>query len=525
MHPIKARKMVQSLGLTLDPRSRAPIYQQLFDQVATRIRNGAFAPGFRLPPTRALAEALGTNRNTVVRAYEDLLAAGFLDSTVGRGTFVAAPAGATRVAAKSAAPAARSGGVDATGGLPWAGLLAQAVLSEPLSRLERLQRSVGPMSTDAINLSRLEPGPDQLPDELIRRCIDHVLRSQGGKALRYASRDGLPRLRGLISEDLARRGVPGPADDIVVTTGSQQGIDLVARALLNPGDPFLIDEATFHGALAVFSAAGARLVAVPSDDEGPRLDALERVGNIGAKGFYLMPNSNNPTGSCISVARREALVAWSRRTSVPLIEDDYLADLDLDGTPPPAALRALDQDVIHIGSFSKRLAPGLRVGFLVVPPGLRPKLLLLKHAMDTGSSELLQHGLAEFLERGYLGAHLSKVVPEYRRRRDVLEAALLRHLPREFKWRHPERGLALWLPLPPELPPAQVFAEAQRKGVLVHPGSLNAVAETGARGIRVTFCAEPAARLAEGARRLGRALSALVGREQPDGVGPSLGGM
>jgi 2-aminoadipate transaminase len=382
---------------------------------------------------------------------------------------------------------------------------------------------VGPMSADAINLSRLEPGPEMVPDELIRRCTEHVLRSFGARALRYASRDGLPRLRELISADLARRGVPAPPDEILVTSGSQQGLDLVARALLNPGDSLLVDESTFHGLLSVLGAVGARAVGVPADDEGPSLAALERMGNIGAKGLYLMPNSNNPTGACISAARREALVAWSRRVGVPLIEDDYLADLELDGAAPPPALRALDRDVIHIGSFSKRLAPGLRVGFMVVPPPLRAKLVLLKHAVDNCTSELLQQVLAEFLERGYLAGHLAKVLPAYRERRDVLEASLRRHLPRGLTWRHPTRGLSLWVPLPPELPPARAFAEAQRKGVLISPGSLNATVEAAPPGLRISFCAEPPARLTEGARRLGRALASLMEGGKPGGVVPSLG--
>jgi DNA-binding transcriptional MocR family regulator len=516
--------MVQSLGLTLDPRARTPLYQQLFDQVVARIRSSAFPAGFRLPPTRTLAKTLRTNRNTVVRAYEDLEAAGFVVSTVGRGSFVARlpvpPASDGRPAAHAGPEAA-----DGTSSLPWASLLAHTTLSEPLSRLERLQRSVGPMSTDAINLSRLEPGSDMVPDELIRRCTEHVMRTLGPRALRYSAPDGLPRLRALISADLARRGVPAPPDEILVTSGSQQGLDLVARALLNPGDSLLVDETTFHGLLGVLGAAGARAVSVPADDEGPSLAALERMANISAKGLYLMPNSNNPTGACISAARREALVAWSRRTGVPLIEDDYLADLELDGTAPPPALRALDRDVIHIGSFSKRMAPGLRVGFMVVPPELRAKLVLLKRAGDNCTSELLQQVLAEFLERGYLTGHLAKVLPEYRNRRDVLEASLRRHLPRGLTWRHPARGLSLWLPLPPDLPPAHAFAEAQRKGVLISPGSLHASVEGAGPGIRVTFCAEPPARLTEGGRRLGRALSGLVGRGQPDGVVPSLGGV
>jgi DNA-binding transcriptional MocR family regulator len=512
--------MGQSLGLGLDPRAGTPIYQQIYDQVVARIRSGAFPARFRLPPSRALARALGTNRNTVVRAYEELVAAGFLDSSVGRGTFVSAaqPAGQP-----THGPSNNAGSQG--GSLPWSSLLSRTLSAEPVSRIARLQRGTSVMSTDVINMARLEPGREFLPSELIRRCAEHVLRMQGGKTLRYAPRDGTQRLRGLIAEDLARQGVPAAAEDVIVTSGSQQGIDLIARAFINPGDAFLADAATFAGALSIFTLAGARLLGVPSDDEGPNLAALERLGQTGAKGFYLMPDAHNPTGSSISERRREALVAWSRRANVPLIEDDYVADLDLDGTPRPTPLRALDGDVIYVGSFSKRLAPAIRVGFLVVPAAVRPRLMLLKHAMDTGGSEFLQDLLAEFLERGYLRAHLAAVLPEYRRRRSALEAALSKHLPRNFRWRRPERGLSLWLPLPDGYGPEEVFDEAHRKGVLVHPSTLNTVEERGEGGIRLAFCSEPEARLAEGARRLGRALAAVGNRAAPGAPIPSLAGM
>jgi len=513
--------VVQSLGLGLDPRSREPMYRQIFDQVVARIRSGAFPAGFRLPPTRTLAEALRTNRNTVVRAYDDLLAAGFVESTVGRGTFVARQQ-------PRAAKARGDGGVAATGAaggqLPWSALVARAPLAEPLSRVERLQRSVSAMSTDAVNLARMEPSPDQIPDELLRRCAEHVLRTQGGRALGYSPREGLPRLRGLISEDLARQGVPASADDIVVTSGSQQALDLIARSLVNPGEIFLVNESTYGGALNVLGAVGARLVAVPSDDEGPSLAALERAGQMGAKGFYLMPSSHNPTGACISEARREALVAWSRRAGVPLVEDDYVSDLDIDGTPPPTPMRALEGDVIYVGTYSKRLAPALRAGFLVAPTALRAKVAIMKHTQDLGNSAFLQLVLAEFLERGYLAAHLARAIPEYRRRRDALEEGLSRHLPKSLGWQRPQRGLSLWLPLPAALAPQAVFEEARRKGVLVHPSSLNAVDEGGPGGVRLTFCSEPVDRLTEGARRLGKAIATFA-RTRDDGPMPALGGI
>jgi GntR family transcriptional regulator/MocR family aminotransferase len=506
--------MVQSLGLALDPSSGEPLYRQIFDQVVERVQTGAFPSGYRLPPTRALARVLGTHRNTVVRAYEDLLGAGFVESTVGRGTFIARqPAPRAPAAPQSA------------GRLPWDSLLSRVATAESLTRDDRLpQRGFG---GDLVNLSRLMPSPDLLPDELLRRCLEHVLRAHGSRVLSYAARDGAPRLRAAIAADLARQGVPAAASDIVVTSGSQQALDLVVRALVNPGEPVLVDESTYSGALKVIALGGARILGVPSDDEGPSLDALERLGRAGAKGLYLMPNAHNPTGATISAARREALVGWSRRAGVPLIEDDYVADLDLDGRPPPAAMRALDGDVIYIGTFSKRLAPALRVGFIVAPTALRPRLVALKHAVDLGNSELLQQALAEFLERGYLTAHLQRTLPEYRRRRDALEEGLGRHLPRPLAWRRSEHGVALWMPLPPPLDPRAVFEEAQRRGVIVHPSTLNMVEERREGGVRLTFCSEPPERLMEGARRLGRALASLGDRGRvgvADAV-PSVGGI
>ena len=493
-------------GISIYPRRSEPLHTQIFDQVATRIRSGAFPAGHRLPPSRALALEIGAHRNTVVRAYEDLEAAGLVRSTVGRGTFV-----------EPAAPAAPAAGAAEGAGMPWASLLSRVASAEPLGRLDRIGRT--PAKGDAVNLSRMQPSEDLLPHELLRRCVDHVLRDQKGAALGYAPPEGLPRLRAVIAEDLARQGVPARADDLLITTGSQQALDLVARALINPGDAFLVDTTTYTGALNLLSAAGARLVPMPADAEGPDLEALHRLSRSGAKGFYLMPSCHNPTGACVSTARREALVAWARDAGVPLIEDDYGADLGLEGQPPPPPLRAFDGDVLYTGTFSKKLAPALRVGFLVCPPALRPAMVALKHAMDLGTSALLQHTLAEFLERGYMRAHLGKTLPEYRSRRDALLGSLREHLPASVHFHRPDRGVVLWLELPAGLDAERVYEEAKREGVIVSPGTLNAVDARPQRGLRLTFCAERTARVVEGGRRLGKAVRALIAGQRTGKTG------
>ncbi len=489
--------MVASTGLSLDPSADEPLYKQIFEQVVARIRSNAFPAGYRLTPTRDLARELSTHRNTVVRAYVDLEHAGFVTSVVGRGTFVAAQRG-------GAVPKPAEAG----GAMPWSSLVSRAAVAEPLGRFARL--AARPSDRAAVNLTRMQPSADLLPHELLRRCMDHVLRTKGADTLSYASADGLPRLRGLIAEDLARQGVPATAEDIIVTTGSQQALDLIARALVNPGDPFLVDPTTYIGALNLLTLAGARVQPVATDDEGPDLAALDRHARSGAKGLYLMPNAHNPTTATISPERRAQLVAWSRQHGVPIIEDDYGADLNLDGEPSPPPMRALDGDVIYLGTFSKRLIPALRVGFIVCPKALRPTLVAIKHAMDLGTSVLLQYALAEFLERGYLRAHLNRTLPEYRARRDALERGLAAHLPRGLTWKSPPRGVVLWLPLTDRYQPEEVFEEARRRGVLVSPSTLQAIDGRSERGLRLTFCAEPADRLLLGARRLGEALRAAA---------------
>jgi 2-aminoadipate transaminase len=499
---------ITATGITLDPKSDAPLYRQLFDQIVSRIRNGTFPSGYRLPPTRTLATELQAHRNTVVRAYQDLESAGFLNSTVGRGTFVAPQPAEVK---QSSEP----GAVASAEALPWTSLISNGMMVEPLGRSERIAR--GLHLEGAINLNRLQPSTDLLPHELLRRCLDHVLRTAKARALEYTPREGLLRLRSLVAEDLCRQGVPACAEDLIITTGSQQALDMAARALINSGDPFLVDRSTYAGALNLLALAGARLIGIPSDDEGPDLAVLERHQRSGAKGFYLMPNCQNPTGRRVSAARRQALVRWSHQAGVPLIEDDYASDLNLDGQPPLPALRALDGEVIYIGTFSKKLIPALRIGYLLCPRSLRPHLSALKHAMDLGTSALLQHALAEFLERGYLRAHLGAVQLEYRRRRDALEEGLAKHLPKHVRWRHPETGLLLWLPTPPSVDPEELFQESKRQGVMIATGTVNSVAGSDEFGVRLTFCAEPPTRLIEGARRFGKAWATVERRSKGQG--------
>jgi len=219
----------------------------------------------------------------------------------------------------------------------------------------------------------------------------------------------------------------------------------------------------------------------------------------------------------MSRARRSAVLAWARDAQVAVIEDDYASDLELDGEPLPPALRALDPDVIHVGTFSKRLIPAVRIGFVVAPPSLKPHLVALKHTTDLGCSAINQLALAEFLDRGYLVAHLNRIQPEYRARRDALLDELRAHLPSDVRWQRPTRGVSVWLELPELMDPSHVFEEGLSQKVLVAPGQHYAVDESVRPGLRLNFCFEPEARLRLGARRVADAIEAVRSRGERSG--------
>jgi len=493
------------VGLKLDGKTGEPIYRQLFDQIVARIQSRAFPPGYKLPPTRTLAELLGTHRNTVARAYADLEAAGFVASSVGRGTFVEerAPENVARGEAGAPSP---------TRAMPWASLLSRGARPDVLHRAERYASH--PPGKDVVNLTRMQPSPDLIPHELMRRCIDRVLKDLGSRAMTYAPPQGVMRLREQVALDLGSRGIGATADDVLITSGSQQAIDILTRALVNPGEAVLVDTTTYSGAIDVFALGGARLLPVGQDAHGPDMGALRRLARSDVKALYLMPNGHNPTGRTTSAERRRELTAWSRASGIPLIEDDYGAGLVLDDSPSPPYLRALDGDVLHLSTYSKRLIPALRIGFVVCPPAMRAPLVSLKRVLDLGTSAVLQHALAEFMERGYLRAHTSRVVAEYRIRRDALESALSKAMPADSSWQSPSHGVVLWLRLPAHIDSVRVHEEALREGVLVSPSPMWSAEARVEPGLRLAFSSEPPKRIREGIKRLGRAVEKVL-RESP----------
>lgn len=486
-------------GLQVDPHGARPVYRQIADGVRSAQAEGRLEPGDRLPPTRDLARALGVNRNTVVAAYELLATEGVVESRPGRGTFVV-----------SGAPGRSS---EAQARPEWLGGFSRAVDGPGIARLRSIYGLV--TAHEGISFAGSYPAPELMPVEPFRQAMNRVLAEDGDRLLAYGPTAGFAPLREAIAAGMREQGSPVREDGILVTNGAQQAIDLVFRAMLDRGDAVVIEEPTYTGALGSLASLGARLVGVPLDDEGIRTDllaiALERHG---PRLIYLQPTFQNPTTRVLSASRRREVLALAARHGCLIVEDDWASDLAFDGDTPPT-LHAIDggRRVIYLSSFSKKLLPGLRLGWLAAPSAVMERVLGLKQVQDFGTSPLLQAALHRYLADGGLREHLGRLLPRYRERRDAMLASLDRHFPDEARFARPSGGLFVWVTLPPGSDGADLLVAARERGVLFSPGELFHGDGSGRESLRLTYSGESPQRIEEGVAVLGE----LIRQRWPDG--------
>ena len=493
------------MHIPLDREKPVALPRQIQAHLERLIRDRLLTPGMKLPATRELAQELGVNRATVAQAYEELVAAGWARAHVGQGTFVAAPPG-VEAAPSPAAPAHPP--------LNWPGLFsrsAQIVAADD----DRTRGLIGAAAADPGVVSFAGGMPDSglFPTDAFRRVLNDVIREDGAALLQYYPAGGYPPLRQYLSTYLLRFGLEAPAEDILIVNGSQQGFDLIARTLLDPGDAVAIEEPTYPRALQVFRSFGAQLLAVPWDGAGPRVDAFERLLERHAvKLFYCQPSAHNPTGLSLAPGTARGLLEAAARHQVPVVEDGFDGSLYY-GPRPAVPLKALDRDgvVIYIGTFSKVLFPGLRLGWLVGPRPIRERLLAAKQLADLHTSALLQAAVHRFCERRLLDRHVVRIAREYARRRTLLLAALRRRMPREVAWTEPAGGFSLLVTLPPGLDAEALLPAAIERGVAFTPGAAFFVDGGGARTLRLSFSTVAAGRIDEGVRRLAETIKAARG--------------
>jgi 2-aminoadipate transaminase len=374
---------------------------------------------------------------------------------------------------------------------------------------------------EGISFAVGNPAPEAFPVDQLKQCYDHVLAQDWGMALQYSPSEGYPPLRELIASWMTQRGVPLSADNILLTAGATQALDMLTRVLLDCGQEAIVDEPMYSGTLHTLSVCGARCIPVPADpDIGLDVAATEQaLRTHRPRLMYTVANFHNPLGATIPLEARERLCDLSLRYGVPLIEDDAYGSLYFDNTPPPPPIKAFDKEgmVIYLGSFSKVLAPGIRLGWLAASGELYQRLLWIKQGTDMVTSGLTQMVAYEFCRRGWLDPQLDRIRQMYQSRRDAMISAMQQHFPPGISWSHPKGGMFLWVTLPQGCDMDAILAKAAEEKVIYMPGSAFAVPNDNApvpescrRSMRLNFSNAPADLIPEGIARLGRVIRASL---------------
>ena len=444
--------------ITLDSHLRQPLYIQIRNQIRERIVTGALKVGERLEPSRELARQLGVHRTTVGNAYADLEAEGLIQGTVGRGTFVS-PFASTLSAPKAAS--ARP-----SYDFFWDGFFAHEQGDDSLGRLMASAFRPG-----VISFAVTHGSAELSAVDLVRRATDAVLRREGAKILQYGSSEGYLPLKRYLQNRLRRDGIPVELDEILITNGCQQSLDLVRRSLVSAGDSVACENPTYTGLWNVFESTGVRLIGVPVGVEGMDLDFLSAVLEQNKLKMVLAsPNFQNPTGQTMPLEARKRLLALAARSQVPVVEDDIYGALRYRGRELPP-LKSLDKNglVIYLNSFSKVGFPGLRVGWVVAVRRVIEHLRWAKQRADLHTNLLGQAVLEELGRRGWLDKLLRRTRKVYERKLGVLRRAAERYFPPDATCLYPEGGMSVWVELQPRLDAADLLVKSQERGVIFAP--------------------------------------------------------
>jgi len=359
------------------------------------------------------------------------------------------------------------------------------------------------------------PAPDVFPVKRFDEACHTVLSERGGAALQYSSTEGHEPLRQMIADNMARYGILAKPENVLITAGSQQALDLIGKLLINRGDRVLVEAPTYLGALQAFDVYGAQYVSVPLDGGGMVTDQLEPSLRAGPKFMYVLPNFQNPSGVTLSEARRQQLILLADRHGIPIIEDDPYGQLRYEGEHI-APLVVLDREnlrrdngftlgnVIYLSTFSKTLAPGIRLAWIVAPEDVIKKLVQLKQGADLHTSTFSQYVTYEVARDGFLDQHVKLIRQVYRERRDVMLHALKEYFPAEVTWTHPQGGLFLWVTMPQGTDSQALFQAALAENVAFVPGDSFYAnnGHEGGRHMRLNFSYSQPEQIREGVRRL-----------------------
>jgi DNA-binding transcriptional MocR family regulator len=485
-------------------RDNLPSYMQIRNRLRDQILRGDLAPGARLLPERKMAARLGVSRTTVVAAYDELAAEGLVEARVGRGTVVV---GTTA-----------RGSDAATQPIAWLAhfsSLAQRLQAGAAAEAQTLSQMCG--DPNQISFAGGFPDPDLFPVERFHVACDAVLRRAGRAVLDYSPKAGVDQVRELIAARLRRLKIATPAENVMIVSGSTQGLDFLTRLLAEPGETVITESPTYFGALQIFRAHGLRVVGVPMDRNGMDVARAEfLLARYRPRFIYAVPTFQNPTGTTMPPERRAQLLDLARRYQVPIIEDDPFGALYFD-QPPPPPIKSLDESghVIYVSTFSKCLAPGLRVGWIVAPQPVVEACISLRKVTDLAPNSVSQYALAEFAQRGWLDEQIEHVRAVYAARCQAMDAALRRHARQNARWQKPAGGFFLWLELPDPISSQALAVETAKRQTTFLPGHLMFIGNEHGDGCRLNFSMPEEKTIARGIAILGSSLTQLLRHRVP----------
>ena len=353
------------------------------------------------------------------------------------------------------------------------------------------------------------PSPDTFPVEAMREASERVLRETGREALQYAASAGYAPLREWVAAHMTAQGLRVGANQVLITTGSQQGLELMAKTFIDPGAPVAVEQPTYLGALQAYEPYEPTYVSLASDVEGPTPESIASLPARapGTRFAYLLPNFQNPTGGQISDARRSALVAAAQTAGVPILEDNPYGEIWFDEPPPPSMTSRWPEGCVYLGSFSKVLTPGFRLGYLVAPKPVYTKLVSAKQGEDLHTPGFNQRVVYEVIKSGFLDAHIPTIRERYRTQRDAMAAALTTHMPAGTTWTAPKGGMFFWVRLPEGFDTLPLLPKAVEAGVAFVPGAPFYTEHPDSRTMRLSFVTLTPEDISEAVAALGRVLA------------------
>ncbi len=464
-----------------------PLYIQLYNNIKNMIEKKEIKEGEKLPSIRNLAKKLEVNNITIVNAYKLLEQEGYIYSVKGSGTYVRNP---------------------------------NYNLNVPYMEDENMELMTGgilPISKDSINLATVSPTPEMFPIAQFKQSLIEVLDRDKGNAFLYPEITGYEPFKESICNFLSKNyNINVPKDQILVISGGQQGIDIITKALISPGDTVLVENPTYSGAIAAFQSRGAKIIGIPMKKDGMDLEILNRyIQRYSPKFIYMMTNYQSPTTYSYSEDKKRELINLSKKYNIYIIEDDFLTDLNYDENIK-LPLKSIDHtdNVIYIKSFSKIFMPGIRMGFMTVPEKLFKDIIKAKHTTDVSSSGFLQRAFDLFLRKGYWKKHIDTVKKVYKNKYNTMIQELDKLKKYDISFVKPNGGLSIWVKLPENIDCVELYNECEENNVAIVPGKIFFINDSiYSNYVRLSFGAVSNEEIVEGIRIIEKNIKKLYKSE------------